>query len=269
MKTVFITGASSGIGAAVAKEYAKLGANLVLCARRTDRLNKVLEDCLKENPNVKAILVSCDVTKPDDLQRAAKKAIEAFGGIDIVLANAGFGVAGSVAKLTIDDYKRQFDTNVYGVINTVQGTLEPLKKSKGCIGIVGSIYSYISEGFKSPYCMSKFAVRALATSLRQEQRKNGIHVCLIAPGLIESEIRQVDNQGIYNPEQKDYAPEFLRMPTNKAARQIVRALEKRKSEQIITNHGKIAVFLERHFPWFLDWLVSRYLIKMTKRPTAK
>src|SRR5262249_11416949 len=110
---VFITGASSGIGAALAREFAKPGASLVLAARRTDRLEKLASE-LGRNGR-RAIALACDVTRDGDLERAAAAVRDAFGRIDVVVANAGFSVVGTFERLTLDDYRRQFETNVFGV----------------------------------------------------------------------------------------------------------------------------------------------------------
>lgn len=248
-KVVFITGASSGIGEAIAREYANLNYALVLLARRVDRLKK-LEEELAVKTSV--LSVECDVCKEGDLRRAVDKTLETFSHIDVVIANAGFGVAGRFEKLSLDDYRRQFETNVFGVVATIQASLQELKKSKGKLAIIGSANSYVSEPKKTPYCMSKFAVKALADGLYWELKPQGVSVTLICPGLIQSEIRKVDKEGVYQEEARDPAPAFLIMPTEKAARQIVKAIEARKREAVITFHAKLAVWLQRHCPVLLS-----------------
>jgi short-subunit dehydrogenase len=104
--------------------------------------------------------------------------------------------------------------------------------------------------------MSKFAVRALAESLRHELRPAGIGVTLISPGFVESEIRLVDNQGRLRTEGHDAAPAWLRMDVDRAARKIVRAIDRRRREVVITGHGKAAVFMQRHVPGLMSALVG-------------
>jgi short-subunit dehydrogenase len=253
-RVVFITGASSGIGAALAREYARRGADLALAARRTDRLD-TLARALASGGR-RALVLACDVTRDGDLETAAARTREAFGRIDVVVANAGFGVVGPVARLTLDDFRRQFETNVFGVLRTIYATLDDLRHSRGHLAILGSVSGHLATPGGAPYAMSKFAVRALAESLRHELRPAGIGVTLISPGFVESEIRLVDNQGRLRTEGHDAAPAWLRMDVDRAARKIVRAIDRRRREAVITGHGKAAVFLQRHVPGLMSALVG-------------
>lgn len=254
-KVVFITGASSGIGAAVAKEIAKKGAFLVLAARRIDLLTQLKNELSAINEHV--LVLECDVTKPESLKGAVDQALNHFKRIDIVVANAGFGVADRLDRLTVDDFRRQFETNVFGMLNTIYATLAELKKAQGRLVLVGSVSSHIAVPETSAYSMSKYAVRALAESIRPELARDGVTVTLISPGFVESQIRQVDNNGKLHKEAQDPVPAWLRMPTAKAAKQIVCAIQHGRREAVITIHGKIAVFLNRHFSWFVAWVVAR------------
>jgi short-subunit dehydrogenase len=252
-KVAFITGASSGIGAAMAREFARLGADVVLLARRWERLEALALEVRARGR--RALTIRSDVTVDGDLEKAVAESLEEFGRIDWVVANAGFGVAGAFHKLTIEDYRRQFETNVFGVVRTVQATREALIASRGCVAIMGSVMSYLALPTGSPYSMSKHAVGALARSLRAELARHGVGVTLLAPGFVDSEIRQVDNQGEHHPDAKDKIPAWLSMGTDKAAAKLVRGMLKRKRVVVITGHGKIVVFLERHAPWFVSFLV--------------
>src|SRR3954470_9905351 len=114
-QVVFITGASSGIGAALAREFARQGADLVLGARRTDRLDALAAELARGGYTGQVLAYACDVTKDGDVERVVAAARAALGGraMDVVVANAGFGVADRVERLTIDDFRRQFETNVF------------------------------------------------------------------------------------------------------------------------------------------------------------
>ena len=252
----FITGASSGIGAALALEIARQGGDIVLAARREERLREVADGIVKLGRRV--LPLKCDVTVEGDVERAIKQAVDHFGRLDYLVANAGFGVAGRVDRLRIDDYRRQFETNVFGVLRTVQAAREHLIKSRGCVALIGSVNGFISLPGTSAYCMSKHAVHGLAESLRHELKSQGVGVVLIVPGFVESEVRKVDSRGVFRPEAKDYVPRWLRMPADKAARQITAALHGRERIRVLTCHGKAAVFLKRHFPAAVDFLVSRF-----------
>ncbi len=159
----FITGASSGIGAALTLEIAHQGGDVVLVARRQERLQELIRKI--ESMERRALAVPCDVSSDDDLKRAVEKTKDEFGRIDYVVANAGFGVAGLFEKLTVDDFRRQFETNVFGVLKTIYATRECLVASRGCLGIIGSINGYIATPRLSAYSMSKFAIHGLAESL--------------------------------------------------------------------------------------------------------
>lgn len=252
----FITGASSGIGAALALEIARQGGDVALAARREERLRAVAQEIVKLGR--KALPLKCDVTLEGDVDKAVEEAAARFGRIDYVVANAGFGVAGRVEKLSIADYRRQFETNVFGVLKTVQAARNHLVNSKGCIAIIGSVNGFISLPGTSAYCMSKYAVHGLAESLAHEFKPLGVAVVLIVPGFIESEIRKVDSRGAFRSEARDYVPRWLRMPADKAAGQIASALHSRERIRIITVHGKTAVFLKRHFPGLMNFLIHRF-----------
>jgi short-subunit dehydrogenase len=262
---VFITGASSGIGAALSLEFAREGADVVLAARRRDRLESVAAEIGAMGR--RTVVAECDVTREGDLERAAAAGRAAFGRLDVVVANAGFGVTGVLERLSLDDYRRQLETNVFGVLRTVYATLDDLKKSRGRLVVIGSVSGHIAVAGSSPYSMSKFAVRALADSLGHELAEHGVSVTLISPGFVESEIRQVDNRGILRTEKpapRIPAPMVMATPT--AARKIVGAVARRRRDVVITALGKVSVFLHRHAPGLLAQIIRRFAIKGRREP---
>jgi short-subunit dehydrogenase len=249
-RVALITGASAGIGAALARRFAAERADVVLAARRTGRLQALARDI--EAGGTRALAVACDVTRDEDVERMAARARETFGRIDVVIANAGFGVVGPVERLTLEDYRRQFETNVFGVLRTIYATLDDLARTRGQLVLIGSVMGHISIPGASPYAMSKWAVRALAKALVHELRPRGIAVVHISPGAVVSELRQVDNHGVLRSQVDDPLPRWLRMPTERAARQIVDAVARRRSERVITQPGKVVVALEHHAPRLLS-----------------
>lgn len=259
---VLVTGASSGIGAAVARELGKRGARLVLAARRRAALEELAAELASRG--VSAIAVECDVTKDGDPEAAVAAAVERFGALDAVVANAGFGVAGRFEALTIEDHRRQMETNLFGVLRTLLAALPEVKKRRGRIGVVGSVNGYVGTPATSSYCMSKFALRGLCDCLRVEMAPHGVSVTHLAPGFVESEIRFKDNRGKLHSGAKDPVPSWLVASAEDAAEEIVTALERREKERVVTFHGKVAVFLQRHAPWIVDAVVP--LVDADRRP---
>jgi short-subunit dehydrogenase len=255
-QTVFITGASAGIGKALALAFAAEGADIAVAARRKDKLEAVAAAIQRETGR-RALPLEADVTKDGSLEAAAQEARDKLGRIDVVVANAGFGVAGPFEKLDLDDYRRQFETNIFGVIRTLRATLADVTHARGRFAIVGSVASHIGVPGTIPYSMSKAAIASLAQGLRLELADKGVSVTLLSPGFIDSEIRLLDNQGAMKENAKDPAPSFLVMPTAKAARQMVDAVARREAERVITMHGKLAVSLARHAPNMLEALLRR------------
>jgi short-subunit dehydrogenase len=254
-RTVLITGASSGIGRALALELAAQGADLALCARREERLREVQREVAARGR--RALALRCDVTRDGDCDAAVRAAREAFGKLDCAIANAGFGVSGRIDALSIDDFRRQLETNVLGVVRCVHAALPALCETRGQFAVMGSVSSYASGARTGAYAMSKFAVRALADALRGEVAHQGVSVTLINPGFVESEIRQVDNDGAHDASRRETVSSLLLMPAATAARKIARAIDRRRPEVAITAHGALAIWVARHAPWLLRAIAAR------------
>jgi short-subunit dehydrogenase len=249
-RSVLITGASSGIGAALARQLGHAGAKLTLAARRAELLDRVAEQVAAGGAPM-PLTAACDVTRDGDLERVVVAAVRQWGKLDVVVANAGFGIVGALRNLSIDDYRRQFETNVFGVLRTIYATLPEVEKAKGRVAIVGSVAGWVASPGASPYAMSKFAVRALATAIGPELLATGVKLTLISPGFVESDIRRVDNSGVLHADAKDPIPAWLVMSVDKAARQMLDAVARGRREAIITGHGKALVALERFMPWVI------------------
>ena len=249
-KSVLITGASSGIGEELAWQLGQAGAQLTLAARRKELLEKLAKR-IADAGKVAPLVVQCDVTQDGSLQKAVEESVRQWGKLDVTIANAGFGVVGALKKLTVEDYRRQFETNVFGVLRTIYAALPEIEKNQGNLVIIGSVSGWAATPGASPYNMSKFAVRALANAITPELRLDGVKVTLISPGFVASDIRRVDNQGQFHEHAKEPIPAWLVMPTDKAVRQILRAIAKGSREAIITGHGKALVFVERFMPWVI------------------
>lgn len=251
-KTVLITGASSGMGEALAKRFAALGANLVLVARRKERLDQLARDI--ENIGVESLCFQADVSRDGEVEDAVKVAIEKFGRIDVVIAGAGYAVSGNLEKLSLQDYRNQFETNVFGILRTVYACLPELKKTNGQLGIIGSVVSEISMPHDTAYCMSKHALAGLADGLRAELNQYGVSLTFILPGFVDTGIHRVNNKN--EPEtgrDTDPPPKLLLMPPAQAAKVIEKAITARRNKQVVTIHARVVLFVNRLFPGIFSW----------------
>jgi short-subunit dehydrogenase len=249
-KSILVTGASSGIGEELALQLAAAGAHLTLAARRKELLDGLAQK-ISAAGHETPLVVQADVTRDGDLERAVSEADRAYHKLDIVIANAGFGVVGPFSKLALDDYRRQFETNVFGLLRTLYAALPEIQKSRGNLVLIGSVAGWGATPGASAYAMSKFAVRALANSITAELALDGVKVTLISPGFVDSNIRRIDNRGAFHAEAHEPIPDWLVMPTPTAVRQILRAVARGKREAIITRHGKVLVVIERFAPWII------------------
>lgn len=249
-RVALITGASAGIGAALARSLGRRGCKLVLCARRTERLESLAAELAALR--VAALPVAADVTQDGDLERAVEAGRRAYGGIDIAVANAGFGVTGPLAELSLVDFRRQLETNLFGVLRTFHAAKDDLLARRGRFVAIGSASGYLATPGTGAYSASKFALRAFVDVLRPELRPRGVSVTHVIPGFIESEIRKVDNRGAYRQERKDPVPGFLIMKAADAAEEIADAVAACKAECVLTYHGALAKFIGQHLPWLVD-----------------
>ena len=249
-KVILITGASSGIGEELAEQLAQHGALLTLAARRVEVLAGLAERIADASRSL-PLVIECDVTRDGDVERAVLDTVGQRGQLDIVFANAGFGVAGPFAKLSLADYRRQLETNVFGVLRTLYAALPAVTRTRGQLVITGSVAGWVAAPGVSAYAMSKFAVRALANSIAPELAQQGVAVTLLSPGFVESNIRRVDNRGKLHADAPEPLPRWLVVSRRVAVRQMLRAVARRRCEAIITGHGQMLVTLERFAPWIM------------------
>lgn len=239
---VFITGASSGIGEHLAREYVKQGARVALVARRADRLAALVKELGEQN----AIALTGDVCKDGDLEKAVEQTVAKFGRIDVAIANAGVGGAAHFTRTTLADFRQDIETNVFGALRTAYAVLPELQKTRGSFSIVSSVMAYLSLPGAASYTTSKAAAKALAESLRVDLAAFGVNVTHIAPGFIDTELRR-HKGGQFSADAKDPVPQWMQMPAPKAARKIISAIRWRRRELVLTWLGKIGVFFARHF----------------------
>ena len=245
-KVVWITGASAGMGRALALEYAKRGADVAVSARRVDRLAEVVNEI--DALGRRGLAVACDVTKDEEVARAVDAVLAKFGRLDVAIANAGFGVVGKVEQLSDGDLRRQFDTNVFGAMSTARHALPALRRTKGRLALVSSVAGLLASPKTGAYTASKFALRAFGLTLAQELYGAGVSCTLLNPGFVATEIGQVDNDGRWDGSRPDKRPLKLMWTAEAAARVMVNAVHRRKVEYTFTAHGKFGAWLGQHMP---------------------
>jgi len=261
-QVVWITGASSGLGREMALEFARQGADVAVSGRREGRLNEVVEQI--EALGQRGLAVVCDVTREQDQERAVAEVVGTFGRMDVAVANAGFAVSGRIEKISAEDWRRQLNTNVVGAAITARCALPHLRETQGRLGLVGSVSGTLSAPGAGAYTASKYAVRAIGQTLSMELHGTGVSCTTLQPGFVSSEIAQVSNDGVYNPDAKDKRPQKLMWPTLKAAQVMVGAMHSRKREFTFTGHGKLGAFLGRHAPGIVHFAITRFQPKSTR-----
>ena len=262
-KVVVITGASSGIGRALAYEFASRGARLVLAARRLDRLEQVKLDL----PKTAILNVKVDVSIENDCHELVNQAVAHFGKIDVLINNAGISMRALFAEAEISVIKRLMDVNFWGTVYCTKAALPHLLKSKGTVAGVISIAGYVGLPGRTGYSASKYAVRGFLDALRIENLKTGLHVLVVAPGFTASEVREASLTKDGSSQGQTPRDESKMMSAEKCAWHIAKAVEKRKREIILTFvEGKLTVFLGKMFPRLLDKLTFNHMRKEPGSP---
>lgn len=262
-KVVIITGASSGIGKALAEKYAAEGWNLVLAARREERLLE-LKSSLNET---KVLTVKTDVTSEADCKNLIDRTIEKFGQIDVLINNAGISMRALFNQTELDVIRTVMDVNYWGTVYCTRFALPWLLQSKGSLVGVISVGGYIGLPGRSGYSASKFAVRGFLQTIRVENLKTGLHVLIAAPGFTSSEIRK--SALLANGQKQGETPrnENNMMSAEECAAHIYKAVQKRKRELVLTfAEGKLTVFLSKFFPRFIDKMSYRMFAREPDSP---
>lgn len=264
-KVVWITGASSGLGWALALELARQGADLAVSARRSDRLEALVREI--EGLGRSALALPCDVCEESSVREAVEKVAAYFGRLDVAVANAGFGVTGTIERLDAAAWRRQLDTNVIGLALTARYALPHLRSSRGRMVLIGSVAALLPGPGTGAYAASKAAVRSIGETLSVECTGTDVSVTTIHPGFVESEIARVDNQGRFDAARKDTRPARLMWSADRAARVMARAIARREREFVFTGHGKVGAFLGRHFPGLIQVIFKS--MPRTSKPKAQ
>lgn len=252
---VWITGASSGIGRAMALEFAKNGATVVASARRMDELQKLVAEI--ENSGGKAKAFFCDILEEKSIKNCVDQIIQEFNKLDVAVANAGFGVFGKMEDLTQEEWQRQLQGNVIGLALTAKHALPHLKETKGRLALVGSVGAYLPNPYVGAYGASKAAVNSIGLTFQVELLDTGVSCTTLHPGFVKSEIARIDNEGVWHPDRNDPRPAKMMWPTENAAKVMVKAIFNRKRNYIFTAHGKFFIWIQRLFPGVMRKLIAK------------
>lgn len=270
-KVVLITGGSRGLGLAIAEEFARQGAKLVLCARQEDELERARLKLLEMESEV--LTIPCDVTKPEDAQRAVDQATAHFGRVDILVNDAGIISAGPQQTLTREDFEESMNVMFWGIFNTTMAVLPQMKaRHDGRIVNITSIGGKVSVPHLLPYSSAKFAATGFSEGLRAELARDGITVTTVAPGLMRTG-SQI-NTTMKGSEHRTEYTLFTLLDTlpgtsisaQRAARQIVTATRRGTAELLISAQAQIAARVYGAFPGTttdLLSLVNRFLPRGT------
>ncbi|SMO49401.1 SDR family oxidoreductase [Solitalea koreensis] len=266
-KTVIITGASSGIGKACAKEFARQGANLVLGARSYVALCEFSQE-LEKQYGIRSVAVGVDVSREEDCKHLIGQAQLTFGKIDVLVNNAGISMRALFKDLDLNVLRQVMDINFWGTVYCTKYALPAIIKSQGSIVGVSSIAGYKGLPGRTGYSASKFAMQGFLESVRIENLKNNVHVLLACPGFTASNIRNSALNKNNEQQGESSMDEGKMMTSEEVARIIVTGVKKRKRDLIITGQGKLTVFLSRWFPALTDKLVYNHFTK-EKDPLLK
>ena len=256
-KVVVITGGSDGIGKALIEAIIPLGAKVATCGRNHDKIYKLQV----EYSHVMLHAIACDVSKEEECRRFIESTIETFGGIDILINNAGISMRALFMDATTEVTRRVMDINFMGAVYCTKYALPSILERQGTVVGVSSTAGYRGLPGRSAYCASKFALQGWLESLRTELYRTGVHVMWVCPGFTASNIRHaaLDNQA--EARGQSVLDEGAIMTAEECARHILRAIEKRKRTLVLTLTGKVTVLINKIFPSLADKLTYNFYYK--------
>jgi len=253
---VVITGASSGIGRATALEFAAQRANVVLAARGRENLERTAEKCRKAGAGVLA--VPTDVSQEDEMRTLAERAVERFGRIDVWINNAGVGLFSRFERAPEEEYRQVIETNLFGAIYGARAALEQFRRSNsGLLINVSSQLAFGGSAYSSAYAISKYGMRALSDTLRQELLDTGIRVCTVYPASTDTPFFQ----HAANYTGREIKPLGSVSQARDVARAIVQLARKPKPDTLVGRSGYVVEPLH----WIAPRAHARLLRKKTER----
>ena len=262
-KIVAITGASSGIGKALADTALLRGAKVAVCARNIEKLNSIFKG--QEN----LFCFKADVSKETDCKAFIDAVVQRWGGVDVLINNAGISMRALFEEVDIAVIRELMDINFWGAVYCTKYALPSILKRKGVIAGVSSIAGYRGLPGRTGYSASKFAMQGFLEALRTELLHTGVHVMWVSPGFVASNIRNVARSSDGSAQAETPLDENKLMSADECARIILDGVEKRKRTIIMTGQGKLAVWLNKLFPALADKLVYKHFLKEPDSPLRK
>jgi NAD(P)-dependent dehydrogenase (short-subunit alcohol dehydrogenase family) len=262
-KVVIVTGASSGIGAAVAREFSRHGSKLVLAARSEEKLSDIVKEIRAGNGE--AIFVKTDVTVDADCRNLINKTIEKFGAIDILVNNAGLSMRAGFIDVELEVLHRLMDVNFWGTVYCTKYALPYIIKRKGSLVGVSSVAGFHGLPGRTGYSASKFAIHGLLETIRIENLKKGLHVMIIAPGFTTTDIRRHALLADGSEQGESPRDEHKLMPPEYVAKWVLKGIKKKKRNKLLTWDGRLTALFQRIIPGFVDWA---YYYEMSREPKS-
>ncbi|HVO30776.1 MAG TPA: SDR family oxidoreductase [bacterium] len=261
-KRVLITGASSGIGAELARQLAAEKARVVLAARRADRLDEVAKECRALGGE--AHVVTADVTQEADCKRMVEQTVAALGGLDLLIVNAGNSMWALFEDITdLSIFRKLMETNYLSAVYTTYYALPHLKASKGRIVAMSSLTGKTGVPTRTAYSASKHAMNGFFDSLRAELWKSGVTVTVVCPNFVKTEIRERAFAADGKPlRENPLGDERDSMTAEECARITLAGVRRGKREVIMTAAGKIGKYLKPFAPGLID-AIARKKTKVT------
>ncbi len=257
-KVVVVTGASSGIGEESAIEFAKRKANVILVARRKEKLDQVAQKISKYNSQV--MTLQCDVSQKSQVESMSKTVLEKTGRIDILVNNAGFAIYGTVADLKVEEIESQIATNFFGMIYCTKAFLPKMLDQKfGHIVNVASVAASFGLPGMASYCASKFAMLGFSEGLYHELKGTGVGVTVVSPIMVRTNF--FDNTSFKSVPK--YSPTSLSSKT--VAKAVIKAASSSRLEIIVPPFVRVAVWAKQTFPY----LINPILTSIFKRKQEK
>jgi len=259
-KVVIVTGASSGIGEATARQFGKEGAKIVLAARRVDKLETLAQEILAMSSGAETLVVQADLSRLDDIQALIKQTLDKFGRIDVLVNNAGFGRLDWLENLDpVKDIQSQFDVNVLGVIQTTRQALPIMMKQRsGHIINMCSMAGLVATPTYTIYAACKHAVHGFSEALRREVKPWGIDVSMIYPGGVATEFSA--HAGIKRKTNAT-TPKSLLLTADQVGSAVVQLVRRPRAMWILPWAWSFTVWMNRNLNWLVDYTtINRFTI---------